>query len=382
MKDIKISSLGVLDEQKFKKMDSSRISWLEDGTDMIINPNTKTKELVDEIMPNLVNVVVKKILKETDRCKTLIIEEVNGKKLPPFRAGQKVALIINIDGNFYTRPFTIACSNKDLSSYRIAVFKNEEDTVMNYLYSKLKVGEKFSVSKPFGDFYYDPIRDEENIVMIVSGYGVAAALAMAEAVNDEMDKTKLTIFYSEKKDEDMAYKDELIRLADNPKIRVGFILSEEKKEETLEGFASLDKVQSEMVEGHTSIFISGPEGLLKYLEKELAPLNLPKKFIRYDNFLPVCNIKRIAKYNLTIYINKEKYEVPCFNNKTILTALEESGVYIPSKCHNGSCGLCRSELVKGEVKVINDKRVEAEKKYNIIHPCCTYPLGDIEIVVR
>mgnify|MGYP003308156798 FL=1 len=38
-----------------------------------------------------------------------------------------------------------------------------------------------------------------------------------------------------------------------------------------------------------------------------------------------------------------------------MQALMDGGVYIPSKCHNGSCGYCRSELVLGEVKIINDK---------------------------
>ena len=83
-----------------------------------------------------------------------------------------------------------------------------------------------------------------------------------------------------------------------------------------------------------------------------------------------------------MYINDEKYEIPCYNNKTIMQAIEESGIYIPSKCRVGSCGFCRSELVVGEVRVVNDKRNGVDKKYNYIHPCSTYPLSDIEIVVR
>ena len=92
--------------------------------------------------------------------------------------------------------------------------------------------------------------------------------------------------------------------------------------------------------------------------------------------------QKVSEYNLTLYINNEKHLVPCYNNKTIMQALMDGGVYIPSKCHNGSCGYCRSELVLGEVKIINDKRSSTDKKYNYIHPCSTYPLSDIEIIVR
>ena len=384
MAKIKISSLGAFDEQKFKKLASSRDSWLKKGDDMIINAKTKTATLAEELKPQMITVSVKKILKEVSDAKTIVISEVNNKPLPAFKPGQKVALIINIDGNFYTRNFTLVGSVKKASEseYRLLIINDTDDFVNDYLFNKLKVGEKFSITSPYGDFYYNPIRDEKNIVMIVNSRGIAPAYAMALAVSEGVYNINITIFYTERKNSDLIYKDELIRLAASDNIRVGFVLSEESREDTLDGFVTLKLVTSEMKENHTSIFISGNEGLLKYLEKELKPLNLPKKYIRYDSYLPNCNIKRVAKFNLSIYIGDEKYIIPCYNNKTILQSIEESGIYIPSKCHDGSCGLCRSELVMGEVKIVNDKRVEADKKYNFIHPCCTYPLSDIEIIVR
>ncbi|MBQ4031505.1 MAG: iron-sulfur cluster-binding domain-containing protein [Bacilli bacterium] len=381
MEKIKISTLGAFDEQKFKNLASNRDGWLKKGNDMVINPQTKTQSLVDELKPKMIIATVKKVLNETERAKTLVLSDSSNKSLPPFKPGQKIAVIINIDGNFYTRNFTLSGSVNVDSEYRITVLENKDDFVIDYLFTRLRVGEKFSITAPYGDFYYDSIRDEENILMIVNGSGVAAAYAMAQAVKEGFYKINLTIFYTEKKNDDLIYKNELIKLASGDNIRVGFVLSEESREDTLDGFVTLKLIQSEL-KNNTSIFISGTEGLLKYLEKELQPLGLPKKYIRYDSYLPNCNIKRVAKYNLSIFIGDEKYVIPCYNNKTILQAIEDGGIYIPSRCHDGSCGLCRSELVKGEVKIVNDKRVNADKKYNFIHPCSTYPLSDIEIVVR
>jgi len=384
MEKIKISALGAFDEQKFKKLADSRDGWLKKGKDLIVSPETKTTSLINNLQPKMITVSVKKILKETDNVKTIVLGEHNNKPLPPFKPGQKIAVIINIDGNFYTRNFTLSGSvlKASNSEYRITIFDDKDDLVIEYLYDKLKIGEKFSITSPYGDFYYSPLRDEKNVVMIVSGKGIAAAYAMAQAVAEKVNKITLTIFYSEKKNNDLVYKSELIKLADSDNIRIGFVLSEESREDALDGFVTLKLVENELKESGNSIFISGGEGLLKYLEKELKPLNLPKKYIRYDSYLPNCNIKRVAKYNLSIYVGQEKYVIPCFNNKTILQAIEEGGIYIPNKCQNGTCGLCRSELVKGEVKIVNDKRVNADKKYNFIHPCSTYPLSDIEIIVR
>ena len=314
------------------------------------------------------------------------MNELNGRGLPSYRAGQRVALVVNIDGNFFTRNFTLIGKIRESinGEYRVAVFKDENnDAVIDYLFNKGKIGDKYSVSAPFGDFYYNDIRDEKNVIMIVDKNGVGAALAMAQSICDEIENYHLTIFYSARKEKELAYKDELITLADNPNVRVGFVLSEESgKEDCLTGQVSIDKIKSEYKPDHTSIFISGSEELLKYLARELTPLNLPKKFIRYEKFLPVHDVKKVQKYDLDIYINGEKYIIDCYNNKTIMQALEDSGIYIPSRCRNGSCGFCNSELVKGEVKIINDKRNAADKELNIIHPCCTYPQSDIEIVVR
>jgi ferredoxin-NADP reductase len=386
MDKIKISSLGILDEQKFKKLGEAREEWLTSGSDAVINPNTKLSKLTYEMYPRMTNVVIKNILNESDNCKTFVLNEPNGRSLPSFRAGNKVALVVNIDGNFFTRNFTIISPIRDAikGEYRIAVFKDDKnDAVMDYLFNKSKIGEKCSISAPFGDFYYSDIRDEEKVILIVNEKGIAPALAMAQSICDEIENYQLTVFYSAKKESDLVYRDELIRLADNPSVRVGFVLEEDTDhDDYLTGEVSLDKIKSEYKPDHTSIFISGDEELLEYLATELAPLNLPKKFIRYENFLPEVKNRRTQRYDLYIYINGEKYAVDCYNNKTIMQALEDSGIYIPSRCRNGSCGFCNSELVKGEVKIINDKRNDADKALNLIHPCCTYPLSDIEIVIR
>ena len=303
MEKIKISTLGAFDEQKFKNLASNRDGWLKKGNDMVINPQTKTQSLVDELKPKMIIATVKKVLNETERAKTLVLSDSSNKSLPPFKPGQKIAVIINIDGNFYTRNFTLSGSVNVDSEYRITVLENKDDFVIDYLFTRLRVGEKFSITAPYGDFYYDSIRDEENILMIVNGSGVAAAYAMAQAVKEGFYKINLTIFYTEKKNDDLIYKNELIKLASGDNIRVGFVLSEESREDTLDGFVTLKLIQSEL-KNNTSIFISGTEGLLKYLEKELQPLGLPKKYIRYDSYLPNCNIKRVAKYNLSIFTNK------------------------------------------------------------------------------
>lgn len=385
MEKIKLSGLGILDEQRLKKLGNEREEWLNSGEDMLLNNNYIVNKVADTLQPEQILVSVSRVFKENEQYRTLLLTSASGSILPMFKAGQKISITLCIDDKYYTKPYTLVSSPSDSNNgeYKITVKNDSNSVVDNYLFNKAKIGERFTISCPFGDFYYSSIRDKNNIIAIASGEGIMAIYSMMQSIVSGIDNYNLTLIYNEKKKEDLLYEneiDELVKSSSNLKVK--YVLIEEEKNGYLNGYVTLDKVENEIKENNTSIFISGNEGLLKFLDKELEPLKLPKKFIKYNSFFPVCNIKRVVKYNLAIYVNNEKYDVPCYNNKTIMQSLMDGGVYIPSKCHDGSCGFCRSELVFGEVKIINDKRTNADKKYNYIHPCSTYPLSDIEIIVR
>ena len=68
-------------------------------------------------------------------------------------------------------------------------------------------------------------------------------------------------------------------------------------------------------------------------------------------------------------------------SQAYLSGAEQAGIKAPSRCRSGQCGWCHSRLVSGEVFIPDeaDGRREADKKFGWIHPCCTYPLSDIEL---
>ena len=343
---------------------------------------SKVNEMALELNPVNTLLNVKEIIELNDNVK--MFKLYNKKKLPIFKAGQYITLTFKVDKGYVTRPFHLCGTPLEAQKgeYTVLVENDKEDFALKHLYKKTCIGDLLISSSPTGDFYYNGIRDCEHVIGVATGIGIAPLYAMAKAIVEGVEDFNLTIFYSEKKEKDLVLKEELKELDKlSSKVKVEFVLSLEEKENYLTGFVSLDHIKKEMKE-RNSFFFCGTEGLLKYLDKELEELQIPKKFIRYENFLPKCNIKKVSEYSLTIHINDEKYTTKCFNNKTLMCAIEELGMYIPSRCRNGSCGFCRSELIKGKVKVINDKRNEADKKYNFIHPCCTYPLSDIEIIIR
>jgi len=380
---IKFKLNTLLNDNTIKGISKKREEYLNSGEDTLINTNSYVERLRDKLYKEEIIVEIKNI-EDYKTYKVITLSSLNEEELPIFKAGNKISLTIEVDNKYYSKAYTIVSSpNRCFNGIYKIVVRNSEDVIDKYLYSSVSIGERIIISSPFGEFYYNKLRDKNNVIAIVSGNGILPIMSMIYSLIDNIDDYKLTVFYTEKYFEDILFYEELIKINKMFKnININIVLSSEDKDGCIKGFVTKKMIKDIIKNNNYSFFLSGTEGMLKYLNKELESLKLPKKLIRYEDYLPVCNIKKVNTYKLTLLINNEKYEVPCYNNKTIIQSIYESGIYIPSKCNVGSCGFCKSELLSGEVKIVNDKRDILDIKYNYIHPCSTYPLSDIKIIVR
>lgn len=380
---IKFKLNTLLNDNTIKGISKKREEYLNSGEDTLINTNSYVERLRDKLYKEEIIVEIKSI-EDYKTYKVITLSSLNEEELPIFKAGNKISLTIEVDNKYYSKAYTIVSSpNRCFNGIYKIVVRNSEDVIDKYLYSSVSIGERIIISSPFGEFYYNKLRDKNNIIAIVSGNGILPIMSMIYSLIDNIDDYKLTVFYTEKYFEDILFYEELVKINKMFKnININIVLSSEDKDGCIKGFVTKKMIKDIIKNNNYSFFLSGTEGMLKYLNKELESLKLPKKLIRYEDYLPVCNIKKVNTYKLTLLINNEKYEVPCYNNKTIIQSIYESGIYIPSKCNVGSCGFCKSELLSGEVKIVNDKRDILDIKYNYIHPCSTYPLSDIKIIVR
>ena len=126
----------------------------------------------------------------------------------------------------------------------------------------------------------------------------------------------------------------------------------------------------------------GPQAMYEFADKELKSFGLPLRRIKKEaNCVGVRDVKEV-KYQLTVHMGFEVYKVPASSCETVLTAMERAGINAPAKCRAGGCGFCHSRLVSGKYSIAGaDKRRLADTKFGYIHPCCTYPDSDMEIVV-
>ena len=140
-----------------------------------------------------------------------------------------------------------------------------------------------------------------------------------------------------------------------------------------------------------SVFLCGPQAMINFVDKELTKFDLEKKYIRHEVHGEVADPSAFESYpvnvpdtvKITVIVKGEKMEFTASSKNTILRILEENGINPPSRCRGGECGFCHSKLLSGKVFIPEelDRRRQADEKFGFVHPCCSYPLSNLEIEV-
>jgi ferredoxin len=86
------------------------------------------------------------------------------------------------------------------------------------------------------------------------------------------------------------------------------------------------------------------------------------------------------KTSLRIHFAKSNVETTGDNQSTLLDQAEQAGINIPYSCRGGKCGRCKTKLLSGEVKVLNDQGLfKNEIADGYILACSSIPETDISI---
>ena len=137
----------------------------------------------------------------------------------------------------------------------------------------------------------------------------------------------------------------------------------------------------------------GPGAMYKAVDRECEKLGIKKRLIRHgaeEEYKPSkaedFPKEKTGFYSLTVKMHDEEQIISCSSEEPLLVALERAGIKAPSQCRRGTCGWCRSKLASSPDSVYIpdsiDKRRAADRIYGYIHPCCTFPIGDVTIYLE
>lgn len=333
---------------------------------------------------DFIDVVIKDIIEETSDVKSFILvpnKEKQVNSLEPFKAGQYISVKIKIGDITTTRAYSLSSSPKEAMEgfYRITVKRVENGLVSNYMLDELKIGDELSVSRPAGDFGYEKLRDEENVIGIAGGSGITPFMSLAKAIIQGDEGCTLTVLVSARTYEDIIFKKEIEEINKKAKkVRFVITLTREEKEGYLHGHLNKEMIEPYIQEFNT-ILMCGPKAIYKVMNEILLEFNIPRKCVHYENFFNDYTPDEVKTYNLRILSKGEAKVIEAKSDETLLVSMEKAGVNAPSMCRVGECGFCRSILIEGKIKMVGANQPRALSENDYIHPCVTYPESDIVI---
>lgn len=312
----------------------------------------------------------------------------------PFLAGQYLNIHLTINGMPVNRAYSISSSPKNAREgyYELTLKYVQDGLVSRYVLDNWKEGDEVELSGPAGTFYYSPLRDAKTVVCLAGGSGITPFLSLANAIADGDEDFRMILLYGSRTEDAILYKAEFDRLAKDDRIDVIHVLSDEEKPSFEHGFLSADLIRKYAPAGEPySVFVCGPQGMYRFVDREIEKLGLARKYVRHELFGEVHDAHTQEGYpgtdlttvKITVSIRDTTRTVTGSVCDTILQTLEKNGITVPTSCRSGECGFCHSVLKSGQVyvpKAIDGRRL-ADLKFGGIHPCATFPLSDLEIIV-
>ena len=397
-----MADLKSLKAKKFIPMLSERQSTFESAKAEFPKFSDQASVIAKALHPKRQYLKIAAVTQRADDCKTFtLVPDIDKgtKELAYFAAGKYLTVFETIEGIKATRAYSISSSPKDAldGKYELTIKLVEGGLMSRYILDNWEVGNVVEVSAPEGHFDYQPLRDAKKVICLAGGSGITPFVSMANAIADGDEDFEMTLLYGSRNENVILFKDELDAIEKNcSKIKVVYVLSDKDADVTADGFES-GFITEELIKKYAptnepySVFICGPQQMYDFLDKELEKLNLERKYIRHEMFGEFHNPKTQKDYpenvpetvKITVTVQDVTTTVSGSSNDSVMQILEKNGISAPARCRSGECGFCHSHLLSGKVYVPKhlEYRRLADYKFGCIHPCCSFPLTDLEINV-
>lgn len=377
-----------------------RQARFNEGKAELVEIEDNAMALAKALHPKRQYLKIESITERGEDCRsyTLVPDGERTKSLAYFSAGKYLTVFETIEGMPVTRAYSLSSSPKEAleGKYVLTVKLVDGGLVSKYIFDNWEVGYEVEASAPSGNFEYQPLRDAEKVICLAGGSGITPFISMANAIADGDEDFELTLLYGSRNYKSVLFAEELAELEKKcDKIKVINVISDSKaraRKGDEKGFITAELIKKYAPENEAySVFICGPQQMYDFLDGELSKLNIEKKYIRHEMFGEFHNPASQEDYpdgipekiTVKVKIQDKVYTVEGNSADSLMQTLEKNGIAVPARCRSGECGFCHSHLISGKVYVPKhlEYRRLADYKFGCIHPCCSFPLTDIEMEV-
>ena len=327
---------------------------------------------------------------ETALVRSLELEPTDGNGLLHHRAGQHIPIRVKPAGNEapLVRTYTLSVPPSE-NKYRISV--KREGIVSRYLH-RLDVDDTIEVRAPAGGFTIDATQDRP-AVLLAAGIGITPMLAMLRHLVHENARTRHVrqawLFQSARLKDELAFSEEI---ASTIRVSRGYaryisVLSDPDavagKDADHVGRIDLALLKRVLPFDDYDFYLCGPSSFMQENYDGLRRLKIADERIHAESFGP-SSLRRSIDKPTSRSINlpateptrvifgesgKEARWHP--GTGTLLELAEDRGLSPSYGCRSGSCGTCRTKIVKGAVAYLSEPSFPVPVGEALI--CCSIP---------
>lgn len=348
-------------------------------------------ETLNRLHPARIEYRVTAITEASPSAKTFRLTPVDG-YIPPFRPGQFINVDMEINGIRTSRAYTLSSPVTERGYYEITVKRAPNAFGSAHMLDDVKVGDTVTSSGPSGTFYRLPCVHGKRLVFIAGGSGITPFLSMLQTDADKLDHSfDIDLIYGSAREDDIIAKAQLDKLEAEGYVRVHHVISNPGENCAYRtGFVTGELIQE--IVGDISactFYMCGPNVMYRFIRSELEKLGVPRRTIRQEvEVIPNSprefpgwpeNVDGNSVFTISL---PDGRKIPAKATDTIMKSLEDAGVVVPSLCRSGECSTCRTKLLSGTVFHPGTEMLrKSDMRYGYIHPCITYPISDISLLI-
>jgi phthalate 4,5-dioxygenase reductase component len=255
-----------------------------------------------------------------------------GKPLPEFSAGAHIAIRAP---NGLLRKYSLCNDPAERDRYLVAIKReiNGRGGSCN-LIDNAKAGDELMVAPPVNDFGLPP--RAQDFLFIAGGIGITPIMAMIREVQRQGKRFRL--FYCSRSPETTAFLDELSTPAFKDQVTIHYDQGDPSRSLDLKPVLAERK-------NREHLYCCGPRPLMEAVRNMTD--HWSSAAVHFEAFSDAETHKATDKaFKVRLARSGEVIDVP--TTKTILEALRDHGLEVPSSCETGTCGTCRTKLLAGE----------------------------------